>query len=896
MMKKILFVMILLTAIVSSAQQTVKKDSGTITVSGGAVGTVGGAFQLNNDLGMVTNGFEIIVTGTPATLSVITKGCMRGGTCDTLDTYTTVANANRKPTISVPYDYFEISATWTGGSSPTVRVNRTATLARSGGGGVGGGVTSVFGQTGVVPDLNGDVATGGSSTTTLSTVNANVGQFTKLTVNGKGLVTAATTLSAGDIPAIAESGVTNLTADLALKAPLASPVFTGTPTIPNFTNATHTHANAANGGVLALGAAIPDLSGAITTNASSATSAGKADAIEASTYCLDAGSTDAYACNLSPAITAYTTGVYYRFKANTANTGAATINFNSLGAKTIKKAAGGITTDLVDNDIRAGQWVELVYDGTNMQIQSLLGNAASGNGTPGGLDKQLQFNNAGAFGGLANWSTTTNVGGSAVANSGLFGNVTETLAGTQTATLLNLQYNPTVGSDVNDIHVLNMGGTFSIHGNAGQSMTATYSTHNYDGLDGHSVHWLEFVNRAYCMTASGATIDLCTSLYATAGTHGTNVGTLSQLTIGSFTFDAIVTSSAIPQAIGLAVSPPPVPTGGGSITNAAGITVSDITQTASAGGTAACGICDGGLNSGSTIIPLFVFASNANRTATNIAVFNGGTVQIANDLEISGDINTISSASAHTRLQLTCNGTDCGQSVYNGSVTYETFIKSNDWWLGLGNGGQQLIRIGSTNKNFQIGALATFGTASALGFFEGTAPTDIAGYSTLYPDSTAHEWMAATNGSATAGMLQRAQPGDINQTSKTAAIATATLCAASAGACNVAGVYRVHWDFWGSGTACSSVTAGSVTFLLTWTDENAITHSAVAMPMLVQTGAATTTSQSSFPFQLNLANESASGDVTISTNGSIIQYATGYTACTTGTGTYNLRVVVTRVK
>lgn len=97
-------------------------------------------------------------------------------------------------------------------------------------------------------------------------------------------------------------------------------------------------------------------------------------------YCADAGSTDDYACSLSPAIAAYTTGTAYTVKANTANTGAATINLNSLGAKTIKKLAGGITTDLADNDIRVGQVVRLVYDGTNMQMVSQVGNAASGSG------------------------------------------------------------------------------------------------------------------------------------------------------------------------------------------------------------------------------------------------------------------------------------------------------------------------------------------------------------------------------------------------------------------------------------------------------------------------------------------------------------------------------------
>lgn len=91
-------------------------------------------------------------------------------------------------------------------------------------------------------------------------------------------------------------------------------------------------------------------------------------------FAADAGANDTYTATLSPVPTAYVTGQSYRFMANTANTGAATINFNTLGAKTIKKVSGGITTDLVDNDIRAGQWVNLTYDGTNMQMASQSGN------------------------------------------------------------------------------------------------------------------------------------------------------------------------------------------------------------------------------------------------------------------------------------------------------------------------------------------------------------------------------------------------------------------------------------------------------------------------------------------------------------------------------------------
>lgn len=103
-----------------------------------------------------------------------------------------------------------------------------------------------------------------------------------------------------------------------------------------------------------------------------------ADSVSQPTFCQDAGSSDTYACSLSPAPSAYTTGTHYRFKAATVNTGAATINFNTLGAKTIKKVHGGVTTDLADNDIRAGQWVEVVYDGTNMQMVSQVGNVVGG--------------------------------------------------------------------------------------------------------------------------------------------------------------------------------------------------------------------------------------------------------------------------------------------------------------------------------------------------------------------------------------------------------------------------------------------------------------------------------------------------------------------------------------
>jgi hypothetical protein len=119
-------------------------------------------------------------------------------------------------------------------------------------------------------------------------------------------------------------------------------------------------------------------SAATLTNATGLPPAGLTDTARDNSYayCADAGSTDAYACTLSPAIAAYTTGARYRFKANTANSGACTINFNGLGAKAIKTYEGGLQ-DISDNVIRSGQVVEVVYDGTNMQMQSTPGITAA---------------------------------------------------------------------------------------------------------------------------------------------------------------------------------------------------------------------------------------------------------------------------------------------------------------------------------------------------------------------------------------------------------------------------------------------------------------------------------------------------------------------------------------
>lgn len=119
----------------------------------------------------------------------------------------------------------------------------------------------------------------------------------------------------------------------------------------------------------------PGANSVVYRNGSGTTIPATATQMSGPNFCSDAGSTDTYACNLSPVIASYATGTIYWFFANTANTGAATINFNAKGALPIKKMAGAITTVLNDNDIRVGQWVAVLYDGTNAQMVSQLGNA-----------------------------------------------------------------------------------------------------------------------------------------------------------------------------------------------------------------------------------------------------------------------------------------------------------------------------------------------------------------------------------------------------------------------------------------------------------------------------------------------------------------------------------------
>lgn len=76
--------------------------------------------------------------------------------------------------------------------------------------------------------------------------------------------------------------------------------------------------------------------------------------------------TNTIVATMAPAITAYVAGQTFRIKmAAGANTGATTLNLNSVGAKAITKRG---TTAFVAGDIPASSMFEVAYDGTQFQL------------------------------------------------------------------------------------------------------------------------------------------------------------------------------------------------------------------------------------------------------------------------------------------------------------------------------------------------------------------------------------------------------------------------------------------------------------------------------------------------------------------------------------------------
>ena len=103
------------------------------------------------------------------------------------------------------------------------------------------------------------------------------------------------------------------------------------------------------------------------------------DYVKAPGYGVTTGSANTYAVTLNPVPSAYTEGMGVEIKVNVSNTGASTINVNSLGAKSILNSKGAALTagKLTLNSI-----VTLRYNGTNFILQ---GESATGTATASDL-------------------------------------------------------------------------------------------------------------------------------------------------------------------------------------------------------------------------------------------------------------------------------------------------------------------------------------------------------------------------------------------------------------------------------------------------------------------------------------------------------------------------------
>lgn len=83
------------------------------------------------------------------------------------------------------------------------------------------------------------------------------------------------------------------------------------------------------------------------------------------TYVTDTGSANVYAVALTPTLAGYVDGTKVRVKIANTNTGASTLEIESLGQRSIKRANG---TDVAAGDLTAGDIHEFIYDASNTQF------------------------------------------------------------------------------------------------------------------------------------------------------------------------------------------------------------------------------------------------------------------------------------------------------------------------------------------------------------------------------------------------------------------------------------------------------------------------------------------------------------------------------------------------
>lgn len=116
------------------------------------VSTSGNTFTHPNAIGELNWTAEYVLSGSPTITSIIVQGCMRGGTCDSLSTYSASVNGQVHGGGST-YDSYTVTPTWSACGSPpcTVKINWNGSANSS----PSGGSVSLSGGTVVATQANG---------------------------------------------------------------------------------------------------------------------------------------------------------------------------------------------------------------------------------------------------------------------------------------------------------------------------------------------------------------------------------------------------------------------------------------------------------------------------------------------------------------------------------------------------------------------------------------------------------------------------------------------------------------------------------------------------------------------------------------------------------------------
>lgn len=159
--------------------------------------------------------------------------------------------------------------------------------------------------------------------------------------------------------------------------PAGNPVVTGTTISSTWANSTLSDiASALTGSVAADGQTTPSANLPMGTyahtnvgNATVRNMYGAAGQVQDNTfqYLTSVSGTDVVTATAAVGMSAYATGQRFTLVAAGTNTGAVTLNINSIGAKAVTKNG---TTALAAGDIASGQAIEVVYDGTQFQLSS----------------------------------------------------------------------------------------------------------------------------------------------------------------------------------------------------------------------------------------------------------------------------------------------------------------------------------------------------------------------------------------------------------------------------------------------------------------------------------------------------------------------------------------------